>query len=82
MQWTGENIRRLRALAAEGKSRKEAAAVLAVNVTAVASAASRLRVSFHSARLPPLYGDVADIRARWIEMLPQLKENLRRDLNI
>ena len=81
MRWTGETIRKLKALAAEGKSRKEAAAEFAVSVTTIASAASRLKVSFHST-LPPLHGDVADIRARWAEMLPGLKENLRRDLNI
>ncbi len=82
MQWTGEKIRRLRALAVEGKSQREAAEVLGVSKAALEKAAVRHRVRFPQSHLSPLRDDAADIRARWAEILPILKENLRRDLNI
>lgn len=82
MRWTGDQVREMRNLAEAGKSQKEAAASLGVSRTALEKAAIRYGVRFRARRAPLLLDDRAAVRARWAKILPSLKENLRRDLNI
>lgn len=61
---------------------EEAARSLGVNKSAIWCAASHYEVRFPqkpSGRRPV---PVDEIRARWAEILPTLKENLRREINM
>jgi hypothetical protein len=80
IRWTPSNIARLRELAEEGLTMREAADKMGAARQAIATAASKFDIHFHGRRRRLVMSDEEACRARWIARLPAMKAALVRDI--
>jgi hypothetical protein len=80
IRWTPSNIARLRELAEEGLTMREAADKFGAAKCSIGTVAYKLKIHFHGRRNRPVMSDEEACRARWIARLPAMKAALVRDI--